>query len=477
MDLPSIADEASWGIGFHNAPTPANALFIANYSEFIEIEKKKMKLSSREYLAEMESLPLRLPYSIASLVPSDRVCVQPKTTSPSTGCTLRSLSHHLALLPPRGFVRTLWILATPPKHDEENESLNILLVPFPYRLSERCFRSGERVPDVKWRHRKPGHGQRHPRYGYFDLVQDWLAPSDENGGADPARVSELSNFLLGLVKSAESEVGSVGGVVLPEAALNQAAADEIAVRLAEESEVGWFIAGVADQFAIGDPTKSNWAQYYRLDPNNKEVFQARRQRKHHRWLLDGSQIKRYSLARVLAPDTDWWEHVMLCQRECAFYVVHGSATMTAIVCEDLARHEPVMPVLRAVGPTLLVALLMDGPQLRHRWSARHATVLADDPGCSVLTLTSLGMVRRSAPAIDGERREIAVWKEPGGDIKELKLPIGDHALVLTLSVRHVEQITLDGRSDEGTTRRLELTDVNGVRGDRCVPVPDWFGLN
>jgi hypothetical protein len=51
--------------------------------------------------------------------------------------------------------------------------------------------------------------------------------------------------------------------------------------------------------------------------------------------------------------------------------------------------------MNAIGPNLVIALLMDGPQLENRWPARYATVLAEDPGSAVLTVTSLGMVRRS----------------------------------------------------------------------------------
>lgn len=70
-----------------------------------------------------------------------------------------------------------------------------------------------------------------------------------------------------------------------------------------------------------------------------------------------------------------------------------------LVCEDLARQDPAADLIRAVGPNLLIALLMDGPQLSGRWPARYASVLAEDPGTSVLTLTSLGMAERSRPII------------------------------------------------------------------------------
>jgi hypothetical protein len=42
-------------------------------------------------------------------------------------------------------------------------------------------------------------------------------------------------------------------------------------------------------------------------------------------------------------------------------------------------------------------LLLDGPQLGSRWTARHASVVADDPGSAAITLTSYGMVRAAGP--------------------------------------------------------------------------------
>src|SRR5207237_10901568 len=102
---------------------------------------------------------------------------------------------------------------------------------------------------------------------------------------------------------------------------------------------------------------------------------------------------------------------------------------STLVCEDLARIDPVQAALRAVGPNLVIVLLMDGPQFERRWPGRYATVLADDPGCAVLTLTSLGMVRRSTVPGDDDCREIALWKEsPSSAARELKLPKGAHGL-------------------------------------------------
>src|SRR6185503_894532 len=120
-------------------------------------------------------------------------------------------------------------------------------------------------------------------------------------------------------------------------------------------------------------------------------------------------------------------------------------------------------VIRSVGPSLVIALLMDGPQLERRWPGRYATVLADDPGSAVLTLTSLGMVRRSSMPGNEGPSPIALWKDPYGQAQELLLPRGAHALVLTLSASRITGVTLDGRSDASKTVRLSLSGVREVR--------------
>ena len=43
--------------------------------------------------------------------------------------------------------------------------------------------------------------------------------------------------------------------------------------------------------------------------------------------------------------------------------------------------------MHAIGPNLVFTLLMNGPQLKTRWPARYAKILADDPGSSVLSIT------------------------------------------------------------------------------------------
>jgi hypothetical protein len=116
------------------------------------------------------------------------------------------------------------------------------------------------------------------------------------------------------------------------------------------------------------------------------------------------------------------------------------------VCEDLARSDPCHGVLRDVGPNIVFVMLMDGPQLSSRWSARYSTTLADDPGCSVLTYTSFGLIERSnRSAKHPKSHVIGLWKDDTGHAVEIPCPDGAHGVVLTLSDARITEQTLDGR--------------------------------
>jgi hypothetical protein len=198
------------------------------------------------------------------------------------------------------------------------------------------------------------------------------------------------------------------------------------------------------------------------------------QRKHHRWKLDRGQIQRYRLADRLDPNKVWWENIDISDRSCNFFAFHRSASLTSLVCEDLARIDPVQRAIRSVGPNLVVVLLMDGIQVESRWSARYATVLADDPGCSVLTLSSVGMIRRSDPALVVAPMPVGLWKEPGQATIELRLPSDADALLLNLSVGRRAEWTLDGRKDEGRGGGALLS-LSGLFPIAADDRPQWVG--
>jgi hypothetical protein len=138
--------------------------------------------------------------------------------------------------------------------------------------------------------------------------------------------------------------------------------------------------------------------------------------------------------------------------------------LSALTYEDLARPDPVASLVRAVGPNLLIALLMDGPQIRERWASRFATVFADDPGCSVLSLTSIGMSQLSRPRGGPDRsRVVAIWKDSFGGATEIELPPGSAAVAISLSIRYREEYTADGRGDGEVAAFPALSGVHPIQ--------------
>jgi len=120
-------------------------------------------------------------------------------------------------------------------------------------------------------------------------------------------------------------------------------------------------------------------------------------------------------------------------------------------------------LVRSVGPNLVIALLMDGPQTKERWAARYATVLADDPGCSVLSFTSLGMSQLSRPQTGPSRsRVVAIWKDAFSSASEIELPIGYDAVAISLSIRYREEYTADGRGDDEAAAFPILSGVHPI---------------
>ena len=118
------------------------------------------------------------------------------------------------------------------------------------------------------------------------------------------------------------------------------------------------------------------------------------------------------------------------------------------------------------GPNLVFALLMDGPQLRDRWPGRYAMTLADDPGSSVLSLTSLGLMRRSS-YLFRSRECVALWRDSQGETNEIEIPAGAHGLLISLSRETHEEFTLDGRGDGGSAYSWTLTGSTSVVNSHC----------
>jgi hypothetical protein len=134
------------------------------------------------------------------------------------------------------------------------------------------------------------------------------------------------------------------------------------------------------------------------------------------------------------------------RRTIQFVELGDEITMVSLVCEDLAQIDDVGEVIRSVGPTLVITPLLDGPQVTSRWAARYASVLADDPGSAVLTLTSFGMVQRCRPHGRDASAVVALWKDPVRGSREIPLEAGAQGVILTVCGDRATRSSADGRS-------------------------------
>ncbi len=367
--------------------------------------------------------------SLCEEIDASRLRVLPKRRTPPSGLNVRSLSLHLACT--HGCeVTPRWVPLG--SLDESPETINVMVIPYPYEVDPLWIRAVEGRADEQ-RNMDPS------RFGLFT--------SDRP--ADPVRVG---NLVKAAIETGRKRVGQIHLILFPELALTWEE-HAAAWRVAEENGV-ILMAGVGEGahsgggpgenvVSISDP--SFWTGKYR-------------QRKHHRWRLERSQIGTYELGATLNPARDWWEYISIADREQHFLQMAKWLLIAPLICEDLARPDPAGDVVRAVGPDLVIAFLMDGPQLSNRWPARYATVLAEDPGCSVLTITSLGMAMRSQPPSGmSVSRKVASWKDPIGGLKEIEVSRDrDVAVVLTLNrdTRRNEghrQVSADGRENGVST--------------------------
>jgi hypothetical protein len=229
---------------------------------------------------------------------------------------------------------------------------------------------------------------------------------------------------------------------MPELSLNEQLATEVSECVLKKHIALEFVScGVLATSEKG--TLSN-AAYTRIRDFNHTSFQ---QDKHHRWRLDKNQVMRYGLGATLDPEQSWWENADISERECHFWSPRPHIAMMSVVCEDLARVDPVQPIIKAVAPNLLIALLMDGPQIEKRWPGLHARGLAEDVGCTVLSITSLGMIKRDTMAGDSSRA-IALLTDYSGKSTQIDLPEGAAAVAISLSTLLVNDATASGNRRE-----------------------------
>jgi hypothetical protein len=368
---------------------------------------------------------------------TSRVRVLPKLHNPLSGMTLRSLTHNVALWdrPEVSVDWKQWPLA------DIEWGLNVLVLPWPLGVDPNAIHSSaancrERMPD---------------QFGFFTYEMSDV----------PLNIEKVKD----LFARAESLVGKVSAVIFPE--MSMTSEDFEVLRAALREPI--LIAGIGKS-ATEDSLGSNQVGLAvgGLDGGIAPFYQS----KHHRWRIESDQVAQYGLGPSFAQRQWWWEAIELEGRACRFITAKNWLTYCVLICEDLARQDPVAELVRSVGPNLVIALLMDGPQIPERWSARYATVLADDPRSSVLTLTCAGLVDL-ANAQRKERgvRSVGLWKDAiSGKAREIILEPGAEGVVLSLSRQMEKEWTADGRHDDGSTGYLRL---NGMHQVRPSQVPAW----
>lgn len=433
--LMAIADEACADVGYR--PRPG-----ADWSKKWIVNKVEAMLEGVTKTSRTRNVQLvqHVPTITSNLVNEDVICVQPKARTPDVGCSLRNLSHNIALLPPRGVMRAHWLLPPAILPVEESAPLNLLLIPFPYVVEPGWFKAEMATAA----------GARSP-WGWFDLQQKWLDP-------DPDLVVRL---VEGLMLAAQKKREDIHGIVFPEYALTYPIYERLAELLRDKYRTVQFLVSGSSSNCAPDNGNFALASHFFEDPETDDgtlrMMATASRPKHHRWSLDDGQVKSYDLEAAFPkvvgdPEMRWWERIELKPREIHVNGMRGACVFSVMICEDLARSDPAHEPLRAVGPNLVFVLLMDGPQFEWRWSARYSTGLAEDPGSSVLTLTSRALIERwNSVKPDHERSwSVGVWKAEGERAVQIECDRNHEAVILKLVGRRQTERTLDGRSNMQT---------------------------
>lgn len=420
-----IADEACEGVGHYvfdaegNLEAPAARCLPATFqNRTIDAKYAMYRLGNS---ARWEQRPGETPrarknyVSMGVMANAAVVSVQPKGRVTPVGSSLRNMTRNLAAVGSVGAVRCNWQQLAEPCNPADGKVLNILLVPVPYTLRGNDFQPGQN--------------------GRFEIRQSWLDEEDD-----------FCANMRTLVEQAARE-GPIHGIIFPEFALTYEVFRSLQDELFDVSggSLKFMISGTSSN-CEGDTGNfvmtAIWEGHGRKD--RVRYFS---QRKHQRWRLDASQISTYALGSSLVPAQEWWEDHQIGRRELHFFQLAEDAVFTSLICEDMARNDPCHDIIRSVAPNLVFALLMDGPQLSHRWPARYAGALADDPGCAVLSFTSYGLIERSNHQWPGQpSHAIGLLRDSIGQTREVTLPHGADAVIVTLRSDQASDRTFDGRN-------------------------------
>ena len=343
-----------------------------------------------------------------------------KSSVPQSGLTINNLTQTLTCIKPA--VKPMIVVNKLIKKYQAKKTYNILLLPWPMTIDSDSFFESASDESVEM----------DPSFGFFDYK-----PSSE---------IKIHDFYLAIM-SAIRRAGNIDLIVFPECALSEKLFDKFRSSLFEvfEKNSPSLLAGIyGDNDSSGKSAGKNAAKMAFIgEAGNFDSFE---QNKHHRWFLDKNQLRNYNLCCSLDPNKKWWEHISVGRRNLLTLHTPDGVKLCPLICEDLARQEPVAQAVRAVGPNLVISLLLDGPQLSQRWPGKYAAVLSDDPGASVLSLTALGMTLRSTGSGNAPNRGIALWSEPNKTPETLYLDDNGAGIVVELEMKDEKMWTIDGRA-------------------------------
>jgi hypothetical protein len=382
--------------------------------------------SEEPFRDKIHLLLLEHPNTICERIRPDAACVLPKIHTPQTGLTLRSLTHHLALLSSAEVKFNWYTIPSSIVSSDVAPKINLLAIPFPYQLETTAFKASK--------NRRCGRSVLPSEFGFFDFVP-------------PPAADWIRSDFAGILDRSLKKEKDIHGVIFPETCFSSeeeysAAQEEIAKRYPD----AFLLAGLCLR---RNGVARNLLRYS-VPLQDMGIVAQFEQSKHHRWKLEETQIAHYDLP--LDRGQFWWEHIDVSSREVNFVATRTNHTFSFLICEDLARQEPVAPLIRAIGPHLVVALLQDGPQLSQRWPSRYATVLSEDPGSAVLTLTSAGM------ALLGNSGKhpvsVGLWRDQT-QTRSLDLKKREKALLLKIRSDQKAEYSADSRKN-ADSKRLTL---------------------
>jgi hypothetical protein len=411
LTLHAIADEACAGLGVALDAAGADGLVY--------------RARGRELLARTGSL---------ARLPAHLIRVLPKVATPLAGSSVRALSHYAVVQEPDVEVRWHRTPARCPGAQSHGQRINFLLLPWPLRVRQSDFRP---VPG-------PLRKLADDPFGFFEF-----APPE------PLDLDLVDRMLV----AARDEAGAVDVVILPESAVEHGEIDDLEALLGRHGVTG-LITGVRDRPPEPGQFPGNWVH---IGVSAAGQWVHIRQTKHHRWSLDDAQIRQYHLAGALNPHMRWWEAMEVPGRSLQFVELCDGLTLASLVCEDLAQTDEVASVIRSVGPMIVVIPLLDGPQLSSRWGARHASILADDPGSAVLTLTPFGMAHRSWLPGQSPSPVVALWKSPAQQAREIPLQPGAQGILLSAVTSPATRRSFDGRRPDENGSEFSDVTIHQVR--------------